>query len=500
MRKMEIAILAMLLVSSLYVKAQHGVDPNWLSEVELPHPATSSNLRGFLYSNMAVFSNNKRVVFFREKNNITKIYYTYSYDGTNWSSPTQFFPLPGLNSLKVISDQNDNLHLFYKQGPTKLYYSKMDSSFRYLIDHVLIAANPVNGSLDEVYPTVDLKGRIHVMWHDGNIKTATNTECFYARSIDGGMSFSTPVQISKNTSKKSAFPRGQYNAYAGDSLAIFWRDNVTSNNWNIHMVVSTDGGLNWSDPVTINSSEDYQGDPDLVIDPKGRFHLFYHQAPVGDAYWGMRVVYGYSDDLGQTWSPASDFYNNPVSRAQRSYLVEGSRYDIINNTLWTFWKEEDLFGLKGGDMMAAYSLDRGQTWSTPEYISDHDSVSIGFKTAALLPNGGVCVNYESPNYSGSGETRIVYRERQMLPLGTARYRGENNTVIIYPNPIHDVIHITPPGHQSIKSIEIVDLSGKVLRTKFNSNSISIGHFKNGIYLVKITTDKGNLIYHKIIKQ
>ncbi len=496
---MKLIFFLLGLLTPLLSFSQHGVDANWLPEVELPHPTTSSDLRGFLYSNMAIFSNNKRVVFFREKNNVTKIYYTYSFDGVNWSSPTPFFPLPGVNSLKVVSDQNDNLHLFYRQGPTKLYYSRMDSSFNYIIDSVRIADNPANGSFDGVYPTIDLQNRIHVMWHDGNINTATKSECFYSQSLDDGMSFSAPIQISQNTNRKSAFPRGQYNACSGDTLAICWRDFASAeNNWDIHMVVSTDAGLSWSNPTTVNQSPDFQGDPDLVIDPQGRFHLFYHHAPITDNYWGIRVVYGYSDDLGQTWMPSTSFYDNPISDNQRSYLVEGSRYDINNNVLWTFWKEEDLFGLKGGDMMATYSLDRGQTWSTPEYISDHDSISIGFKTAALLPNGRVCVNYESPNYLGSGESRIVYRERQMIALGIDNHE-EDDAVIIYPNPTDDIIHINLINHQSIKSIKIYDLSGKLLHTNFNSDTISLGNFNSGIYIVKITTDKGYLISRKIIK-
>ena len=480
--------------------SQHGVDPHWLPEVELPHPPTTSDLRGFLYGNMAVFSNNKRVVFFNEKNNPTKIYYTYSYDGLNWSSPTQFTPMPAINSLKVAQDKNDNLHLFYNQGQTKLYYSKMDSSFNYVIDSVLVAENPANGQFNGVYPSVDLQNRIHVMWHDGDINTGAVSECFYAQSVNGGMSFSTPVQISQSPNKTSAFPRGQFNACSVDTLAIFWRDSVSiNNNWDIHMVVSTNAGLSWSNPTTINQSPDFQGDPDLVIDPQGRFHLFYHHAPVNDYNWGIRVVYGYSDDLGQTWVPSSNFYNNQISLNQRSYLVEGSKYDINNNILWTFWKEEDIIGLKGGDMLTTYSLDRGQTWSTPEYISDHDSVSIGFKSASLMPNGQICVNYESPNYLGTGESRIVYRERQ-VNLGLNSNAVLSDQIDVYPNPVTDKITFSIPQNTTVKTVEIYNMTGNKIYSQNNSNAISISDYKPGMYLVKITDEKGNIYPHKIIKQ
>ncbi len=431
---------------SFYAISQHGVDPSWAPEVVLPTPAASQNVRGFLYSNMAVLSNTKRIVFYSERDAPSKIYYVYSYDGVNWTNPIPFNPIGavGINSIKLSSDQNDNLNIVWNSRvPSGLYYTKMDSAFNTIIAATKISDAPKNGgSNNGVYLTIDLQDRIHVMWHNGNINdTSIITECFYAQSIDGGDSFSSPVQISQTPSKSSAFPRGQYNAYGGDSLAIFWRDYVSSNNWDIKMVVSTDGGKNWSLPATINQSQDSQGDPDLVIDPQGRFHLFYHHAPKNNPYRGIRVVYGYSDDLGQTWMPSSNFYSNPVSANQRSYLVEGSRYDLARNVLWTFWKEEDLPGLKGGDTMASFSTDRGQTWSTPQYISDQGTTSIGFKAVALMPDGRVCVNYEVPNFPTNGEIRVVYREQLKSTVGINEYI-QNSGLSIYPNPTHNYITIS----------------------------------------------------------
>ncbi len=488
--------------------AQHGVDPAWSADVELPVPSGSSSTRGFLYSNIGVFSNGKRVVFLSNTDNPgDPVYYTYSYDGQNWSTPQPFAAVSlviGLNSPKIMVDHNDKLHVVWNsKAPQALFYSQMDSALNVVIDSARISDQPMYGIYNGVYPSIDRKNRLHVMWHEGKVGSDV-TEVFYSRSLDGGLTWSPRDSLSVHDGLSSAFPRGQYNAYGGDSLAILWRDTSTvrSDDWDIHMVVSQDGGATWSTPVVINKSSAFQGDPDLVIDPQGRFHLFYHEAPASDPYWGIRIMYGYSGDLGITWQPSATF--TPVSNDQRSYLAEGSRYDIQNNVLWTFWKEEDLLGLKGGDMMAAYSTDRGLNWSTPEYVTDRGETSIGFKAVALLPNGGLAVNYELPNYPATGQVRVFYKERQPLDLVT----GLNSDILlanpaIYPNPARDWLTVDLAG-LSAREIILMTATGRVIRSRDTLGQAGPVQFNlqgmtSGLYLLKIVYTN-RIVTAKVIKQ
>ncbi|RMG83151.1 MAG: hypothetical protein D6707_01585, partial [Bacteroidetes bacterium] len=334
----SIILLNILFSASVFAQSvPHGISPEWSQETLLPAPLNSTNYRGFLYSNMCVLSNNKRIIFVNKEDNPLGVFYTWSYDGINWAQPVKFEPVSviGLAEIKVAKDTNDNIHIIWSSNiPKALYYTQMDSALNIVIDSVRIADNPVANKFSDEYLTVDLKNRIHVMWNEG--KTANSVmECYYSRSDDGGMTWTPKKIISTTDAFNSAFPRGQFNACNGDTIAIAWRDSVSAYDWDIQMVTSFDAGNTWSAPFTVNSSPDYQGDPDVVIDNQNRIHLFYHHAPVGNMYWGIRVVYGYSDDFGQTWLPSSNFYQNPICLNQRSYLVEGSRYDIKNNILWT---------------------------------------------------------------------------------------------------------------------------------------------------------------------
>ncbi len=497
----RLLLLASVCISMNKGKAQHGVSPDWGNEITLPNPLNSTTVRGFLYSNMVVLSNNKRVIFINKTDNPSGIYYTYSYDGINWATPQLFSPVQvvGLNSPKIAADTSDNIHVVWAaQQPKALFYTQMDSALNVIIDSVRIADSPAYNTFNGVYLSVDLKKRIHVMWHEGNTQTPGDVpECYYSKSVNGGISWLPKNRLSNNDGLKSAFPRGQFNAYDGDTLAIAWRDSVSGNDWDIQMVLSYDAGNSWTAPVTVNASSNFQGDPDLVIDNRRRIHLFYHEAPLLALYWGIRIVYGYSDDWGQTWLPSANFYQNPVSLNQRSYLAEGSRYDIANNVLWTFWKEEDLPGLKGGDMMAAYSTDRGVTWSSPEYITDKDTVSIGFKSVALLQDGRVAVNFELPQYPSPGEMRVIYKERQTNITGIMKEKATEDDVVVYPNPAHHVIRIVAPK-KDIETVEIFSLLGKKMTTVYKGNIIDIRHLPQGTYLVKVK-QKSSVKIIKIIK-
>ena len=80
---------------------------------------------------------------------------------------------------------------------------------------------------------------------------------------------------------------------------------------------------------------------------------------------------------------------------------------------------------------------------------------------------------------------------------------ENNvdkSIKIYPNPTHSVININ--GDFNIQSIQLYDIQGRLLQTNLgisNEAVLDISDKSNGIYFVKITSDKGIKV-EKIIKE
>jgi len=76
---------------------------------------------------------------------------------------------------------------------------------------------------------------------------------------------------------------------------------------------------------------------------------------------------------------------------------------------------------------------------------------------------------------------------------------KNNLVKIYPNPANDMIQILPiQADLNIKSIELFDLSGKIMLKKTNVDSnINISNIEEGLYFVKIKLER-ETIYKKVV--
>jgi Leucine-rich repeat (LRR) protein len=73
----------------------------------------------------------------------------------------------------------------------------------------------------------------------------------------------------------------------------------------------------------------------------------------------------------------------------------------------------------------------------------------------------------------------------------------DNSVSISPNPTSSKVNIN--SNNNIKSIEVYDVQGRILQTILNANNLDLSDKTNGIYFLKITTEKGSKI-EKVVKE
>jgi hypothetical protein len=111
----------------------------------------------------------------------------------------------------------------------------------------------------------------------------------------------------------------------------------------------------------------------------------------------------------------------------------------------------------------------------------------GAITATYLPaTGGV---YSVVVANAEGCTDSTFINVPVTPTGI----GDPDKVIsvsIYPNPAADILYLESPA---VLQALITDLSGKVLMEARPGKTIDISKLQNGIYLVKIMNDAGNLV-------
>jgi len=506
--------------------AQHGVDPNWGNEVLLPRHFENQNSkqRGVLFNNNIATSIGKIIILTSEVNptNSSQLYgysfITSTNGGANWTTQQFSPPIPS-GGLKLAITPQDTVFALWTSGSVgspAIFITKLDANLNVIKDSVRVSNSQLHGNF-KTHFTTDKYGRIHVMWHEGEPKTSQTAVCYYTRSIDGGNTWQPTQMISNNLGKHAAYPHAEFDV-AGDTLCIAWRDSINSSipvrgRWDVSGCFSTNGGLTWTTAQPIIATTDADWDPDVLIDPQGRIHLFYHVYPANFPTSKAYIRYQYTDNVGSSWNmPTNLPSGHPTGQLSQptiaSHLIEGTRFDLANGILWTTWKDERDFviGNSKADMMAAYSVDRGVTWSSPEFVTDRNDSIVGFKSAALLPTGEFFVNYEvwsnhSPN-DANGFMRIYFRKRQLITASIEKHEIQNEQFTIYPNPFSTQTTVQTDVPQTNAILTIVNCFGQTVVEIKNFNGQTITLQRNdlpaGLYFVQLTEDNKQIATKKII--
>jgi hypothetical protein len=77
-------------------------------------------------------------------------------------------------------------------------------------------------------------------------------------------------------------------------------------------------------------------------------------------------------------------------------------------------------------------------------------------------------------------------------------KKETNSVIVSPNPATDFIQLNFTENAKDFDVEIITLFGQTVLTARNEGSFNIQQLPKGVYLVKITVDQTNIMWHKIV--
>lgn len=84
-------------------------------------------------------------------------------------------------------------------------------------------------------------------------------------------------------------------------------------------------------------------------------------------------------------------------------------------------------------------------------------------------------------------------------LGTDEVMQYDNRIQVYPNPVKESFKINNPGKINISIVEIMDVSGKLVRTLKGAEDYNVSDLPKGNYILKIKSDETTKIT-KMIKQ
>lgn len=450
----------------------HGTSPNWTTPTRLPkaNPQADASKDG-TGQNLIQLSTGELIQLYTEKfGESKKIYFAKSTDdGKTWSihqidTPFVFTPPVSSNySPTFCKDRFDNIHMVWITLPSRdIYYCKFDKNFTLLIDTVRITTFVLHNFIEAVYITADRKNRIHILWHDGDVKQPSTATYFskvmYRQSPDGGQSWKEQQILSDTTIHKHAgFPRASFVGCSGDILAIPWRQEVTmATDWDVWIAVSTDGGDSW-ERVLVAASDSMEWDPGVVVDKYNRIHLHYHEYKRG-SYLMASMEYLYSDDAGATWSPIQTLSPKGI-RSQLSVFA----YDYSTDVQCVCWKDERDFFINPpnsrADVMCSYTPESGRTWYGQEFVTDLDTTPVGYKSVEVGNNYTLYVTFEYADPT-TGLKSIWFSKRPNAVASVLSHRSKHCDPRVFPNPTSGFVSFQLPDPSGVYYLTVYSIYGK----------------------------------------
>lgn len=517
-------VMLLLLVSVSFVigYAQHGIDPNWSAQTAITKSSPTANADGAVANNTVIQKDGTVLIFYTETSGSRRTpYYAGSRDnGKTWNAPapTIFTPstrTTGFGSVAVDSDTEGNIHAVWgARAPAAIFYARWDAKTQRWSDTVRLSQQ-IRQKAGFCNITADRKGRIHAFWMDGENATPQTSEVMYARSENGGITWSQQVMISKDDGKHSAFPIVDYSGAMGDNLAVAWRDSVSrgtgnTQNWDVQISTTSDGGKTWAEPRVLIGNADFESDPNLIVGKDGTMYIAFHIYPASNSF-NARVMYGYSSDGGKTWLPEG--FKQISETNIRSHLVKEA-YDFANDRAWFFWKDERDLGQnmggtmptgdgRGADLMCSYISNRGETVSKPEFLTDAGTDEVGLHNFKIGEDGIPRAHYFIKQNDIS---TLYYTQRKAITTGitsVANTSAETAQMAIAPNPASEIVSVrfalAKSERVSLKVFntlgqEIAQILDETLPAGEHTRSLDISHWLllSGAYFLQLNTQHSTL--------
>jgi hypothetical protein len=248
-------------------------------------------------------------------------------------------------------------------------------------------SNSING---------DGKGRINKdSWHNGSLDlvigpdgtlyaawTEYDGPLWFSRSKDRGESFSKPARITGGRDTKPA--RAPALAVGPDNVVYLTWTVGEDDGADIRLTKSTDRGTTFGDAATVAKTRAYSDAPKVAVDRKGIVHVTLAESS-GGPFDGYQIHYARSSDGGRTFEPARE-----ISRPHPP-SIESAAFPALNldeqDNVYVLWELYPVWREQPRGLAIACSRDGGKTFTVPMIVpgsSDADGGSNGSHQGLLM--------------------------------------------------------------------------------------------------------------------
>jgi len=149
-----------------------------------------------------------------------------------------------------------------------------------------------------------LDGKLWLLY--SRLNSTTHYDLYYRTSIDDGESWSSEEIFYEAPGPQNY---GMVVSGNGDTLLATFEDR-SGGNWELYLISSSDGGVNWSTPRSIINSTDDEHQPRLLRQSNDDLWLIYYvnkSTPILPGYMQSDIYYTKSIDGGNIWETPTQF-------------------------------------------------------------------------------------------------------------------------------------------------------------------------------------------------
>lgn len=261
-----------------------------------------------------------------------------------------------------------------------------------------VSRNPSNTLSYGVRVALDATGNINVVWADYTCRETVPHTCtwhlFFSRSVDGGATFSTAKDISRQDVGEALYAP-QIAVDSNGGINVVWEDDADGG-WEILFSRSGDGGVTFSTPKVVSNYVGGAVDPQLVVDPLGHINVVWQTQ--GGNGWNWNIWFTRSVNTGDTFSDPqalcddTDICNWPQIAVEPSGSV-----DVV-------WAQALCVDCQY-DVFFSRSSDGGATFSTSQNLSDSAESLITVPGLVVDGAGNIHVAWSKGDYT-SGQANV----------------------------------------------------------------------------------------------
>jgi hypothetical protein len=373
------------------------------------------------------------------------VFYTFLINNGNaqWQPDYRLTNAAGFSLNSSIASNGSIIHVVWqdtRDTNSEIYYKRSTDEGVTWNNDVRLT---INSSPSEI-PSITLSGSIiHVVWRD---MRDGNMEIYYKRSNDNGTTWGADMRIT-NTPSVSSYPKV---SSSGSTLHLVWQD-ISGSFFELFYKRSSDGGITWSSETQLTThTSGVPGNPNLSCN-ESTVHLVWSDSKDGDD----EIYYKRSTDNGINWGSDVRLTNRIGSSGPPTISVLANDIHIAwVDSAKVYYKRSSNNGITWSvDTILTPGTFGGQSSANPSiFLSGsmvHLAYSYGSSNSEIYYNrstdGGISwgINTQISNsVSVARDTRITASGTSAHVIWTDTRHGSTNHEIYYKrNPTGNSIGI-----------------------------------------------------------